>query len=187
MIDTSSVCSRITKNLANKLPKSTPSARWINAIQDRYLKIFSNEPIKVLGIFWTTIIYNDWTCEDACLTVVEDGHKLIIGRDVFNSLELAVVQQQTKRSKCNNNIAKSTCKIKQTIASHFPHLVSRIGLSKTRLVKPKFHQKFTAKLQKSRRVQFNLQSRVTVELDRFQKEGHIGNYLAALTKTLYRQ
>ena len=86
---------------------------------------------------------------------------------------MAVVQQQAKRGKSINNIDDSTCKIKETIASHFPHLVSRIGLSKTHAVKSKFHQKYTAKHQRGRRVPSNLQPRVTVELDRLQKEGHI--------------
>ena len=37
----------------------------------------------------------------------------------------------------------------------------------------KFHQKFTAKHQKGRLVPINLQPRVTVELDRLQKKGHL--------------
>ena len=115
-------------------------------------------------------MYNDWACEDACLTVVEDGHKLILRRDLSNSLGLAVVQQQSKRGKCINNIENSTCKIKQTIALQFPHLVSRMGLSKTHVVKSEFHQKFTAKHQRGRRVLINLQARVTVEVDCVQKK-----------------
>ena len=97
--------------------------------QDNDLKTFSNEPIKVLGKLATTVTYNDWTCEEAGLTVVEDAHKIIIGRDFFNSFDLAVVQQQAKKGKSVNNIDNFTCKIKETIASQFPYLVSRIGLS----------------------------------------------------------
>ena len=96
------------------------------------------------------------------LTVVEDGHKNIIGRDLFTTLGLAVVQQQPENGKCVNNINTST---------QFPHLVSRIGLSKTHVAKSKFHQKFTAKHQK--RVPINLQPRVSEELERLQTEGHI--------------
>ena len=117
--------------------------------------------------------YNAWICKEASLTVLEDGHKIIIGRDPFNSLGLAVVQQQAKSGKCVNSIDNSTCKNKETIASQFPYLVSRIGLSKTHVAKSNFHQKFTAKHQKVRRVPINLQPKVTVELDRLQKEGHI--------------
>ena len=78
-------------------------------------------------------------------------------RDLFTTLGLAVVQQQPETGKCVYNINNSTCKIKETNATQFPHLVSRIGLSKTHVAKTKFHQKFTAKHQKGRRVPINLQ------------------------------
>ena len=107
------------------------------------------------------------------LTLVDDGHKNIIGRDLFTTLGLAVVQQQPETGKCVYNINNSTCKIKETIATQFPHLVSRIGLSKTHVAKSKFHQKVTAKHQKGRRVPKNLQPRVSEELERLQTEGHI--------------
>ena len=101
--------------------------------------------------------------------MVEDGHKIIIGRDLFTSLGLAVVQQQQPdNGKCVNNIKNSTCKIKETIAAQLLHLVSRIGLSKTHVAKSKFHQKFTAKHQKVRRAPINLQPRVTAEIERLQ-------------------
>ena len=116
------------------------------------------------------VTYNDWACKEACLTVVEDGHQLIIGRDLFNSIGLAV-DQQAKSGKCVNNII-SACKIRETIHSQFPPLVSRIGLSKTYVAKSKL-QKFTAKHPKFRCVPINLQLRVTAELDHLQKEGHI--------------
>ena len=96
MIDSGSVCSINTKTLAEKFFKSTSSARWINTKRDKDLKTFSNETIIVLGKFAIKVVYIDWICEDACLTVVEDRHKLII-RDLFISLALAVVQQHAKR------------------------------------------------------------------------------------------
>ena len=171
MIDSGIVCSIITKTLANKTLQSIPSAQWINSKCEKDLKTFSNEPIKVLVKIATTVFYEDWICEDACLAVVE-GHKLIIGRDLFSSLGLVVVQQQAKRGKCVNSFCHSTCKANQANASSFPDLVSRIGLSKTHVVKSKFHQKFTAKHQKIRRVLIKIHPRVTAELDKQQKEGY---------------
>ena len=109
-------------------------------------------------------------CEDACLTVVEEGHKLIIGRDLFSSLSLAVVKQ-VKRGKGVNNIDNSTCETKQ----------------KTYVVKSRFHQKIRAKPQKGRREPINLQPRVAVKLDRLQKMDTMKCYLAALTNTLNHQ
>ena len=58
MIDDGSICSIITK--INRILKSTPFARWINTKQDKVLKTFSNEPIKILGKIATNVIYIDW-------------------------------------------------------------------------------------------------------------------------------
>ena len=62
MIDSGSVCSLITKTLANRILKTTPLARWITMKQDNDLKTFSNEPIKFLGKLATTVTYNVWNC-----------------------------------------------------------------------------------------------------------------------------
>ena len=91
----------------------------------------------------------------------------------WNGSARYLVQQQPETGKCVYNINNSVCKIKETIATQFPHLVSRIGLSKTHVAKSKFHQKFTAKHQKGRRVPINLQPRVSEELERLQSEFHI--------------
>ena len=174
MIDSGSAVNIITETLADQIIRTTKSAKWTDTKERRNLKTFSNEPIKVLGHLETKVTYSQWKDRAAMLTVVEDGHKNIIGRDLFTTLGLAVVQQQQpENGKCVNNINTSTCKIKETIAMQFPHLVSRIGLSKTHVAKSKFHQKITAKHQKSRRVPINLQPRVSGELERLQTEGHI--------------
>ena len=94
MIDSGSVVSLITKTLANRILRTTLSAIWITTKERRDLKTFSNEPIKFPGHLETTVTYNNWTCKDARLTILENGHKIIIGRDLFNSLGLAIVQQQ---------------------------------------------------------------------------------------------
>ena len=86
--------------------------------------------------------------QEAHLTVVEDGHKIIIGRELFTSLGLAIVQQQPESGKFVNNFNNSTCKIKDTIAAQFPHIVLKIGFSKTHVAKSKFQQKIKAKHQK---------------------------------------
>ena len=93
---TLAVCAVSLKSLTNKTLKSISSARLITTKRDKDFKTFSNELIKLHRQIATKVVYNDWICGDACLTVVEDGHKLIIGRDIFSSLGLAVVQQQAK-------------------------------------------------------------------------------------------
>ena len=117
MIDSGSVCSIINKTLANNILKRTPSARWIASTCEKDLTSHLNEPIKVLGKIAITVVYTDWICEDSCLKVLENGQKLIIGRYLFSSLRLTVVQQQIKRGKCVKNINNSACKVKQEIAS----------------------------------------------------------------------
>ena len=87
MIDSGSVRSIITKTLASNKLKTTPTARRIASACERDLKTFSNELIKVLGKLATTVTYNDWTSEDACLSVVDDDHKIIIGRSFSLDLD----------------------------------------------------------------------------------------------------
>ena len=128
MIDSGSAVSIVTETLADQIIRTTKSAKWTDTKERGNLKTFSNEPIKVLGHLETTVTYNQWKDRAARLTVVEDGQINIIGRDLFTTLGLAVVQQQPENGKCVNNSNTSTCKIKETIATQFPHLVSRIGL-----------------------------------------------------------
>ena len=70
MIDFGSAVSLITKTLANQIIRTTQSAKWITKREKRYLKTFSNEPIKVLGHLETTVAYNNWIDRKAILTVV---------------------------------------------------------------------------------------------------------------------
>ena len=112
MIDSGSAVSIITQSLANKVLRSTNSAKWIKSTEKRKLKTFLNEPIKVIGHLETTVAYNQWQDKSAILTVVDDGHKNIIGRDLFTTLGLAVFQQQPETGKCVYNINNPTCKIK---------------------------------------------------------------------------
>ena len=92
MIDSGSAVSIITETLADKILQTTKSAKWTDTKDKRILKTFSNEPIKVLGQLETKITYNHWKDKAEVLTVVEYGHRNIIGRDLFTTLGLAVVQ-----------------------------------------------------------------------------------------------
>ena len=111
MIDSGSAVSIITETLADKILQTTKSAKWTDTKEKRNLKTFSNEPIKVFGHLETTITYNQWKDKASMLTVVEDGHRNIIGRDLFTTLGFAVVQQQPENGNCVNNINTSTCKM----------------------------------------------------------------------------
>ena len=103
-----SVCSIKTKTLAKNILKPTPTERWFSSTCEEDLKTFLNESIKVFARTASRVIYSDWISEDPCPTVVEDGHKIIIGRDLFSSLGLVVVQQHAKKCKCFKNIDNPT-------------------------------------------------------------------------------
>ena len=139
-IDSGSVCSIITQFLTDINFKSTHHHDGLLQDVKKISKDFQSNRSMYLEELQPIVADNNWICEDACLTVVEEGQKLIIGRDLFSSLGLVVVQLQAKKGKCLNNIDNSICKIKQAIALQFPDLVSRIGLSKTQVVKSMFCQ-----------------------------------------------
>ena len=50
------------------------------------LKIFSNDLIKTIGVIKTSGKCNDCVATDINVTVVEDGHRPIIGRKLFSQL-----------------------------------------------------------------------------------------------------
>ena len=53
-----------------------------SAFQD--LKTFSIELIKTIGVINTTVKRNKWIATNVSVTVEEDGHKPILGRDLFS-------------------------------------------------------------------------------------------------------
>ena len=56
------------------------------------LKTFSNDIIKIVGVINTSKKCNDWIATGVDVTVVEDGHRPIIGRDLFPKLGFSVIQ-----------------------------------------------------------------------------------------------
>ena len=107
----------------------------------------------------TSIKCNDWIATGVDVTVVEDGHRPIIGRHLFPKLGLSLTQLKQVA-----NIDQNQCLIKKQIAFDFPDLVTRIGKSLKHSVKSTFHKEFTPTHQKGRRVPINLQPLVNIEL-----------------------
>ena len=54
--------------------------------------IFFNGLIKAIGVIKTSFKCNDWVATGVNVTVVEDGHRPIIGRDLFPQLRLSLTQ-----------------------------------------------------------------------------------------------
>ena len=114
----------------------------------------------------TSIKCNDWVATGVNVTVVEDGHRPIIGRDLFPKLSFSLTQ-----TKQVANVDKNQCLIKKQIALDFPGLISRIGKSLKNSVKSTFLKHFTPTHQKG--VPINLQPLVNDELKKILAEKHI--------------
>ena len=99
---------------------------------------------------------------------MEDGHRPIIGRDLFSKLGFSLTQLKQVA-----NIDQNQCLIKKQIAFEFPGLITRIGKSLKHSVKSTFHKQFTPTHQKGRRIPINLQPLVYAELKKLLDEKHI--------------
>ena len=96
---------------------------------------------------------NDWLANNVKVSVVENGHRSIIERDLFPQLGLSIIY-----SKQVLNTNQNQSPIKKQIALDFPDLISRIGRSHNPIVKSKLHKYFTPIKEKGRLVPNNLQS-----------------------------
>ena len=135
------------------------------------MKTFSNEPIHRLGILQTSIQSNNWYANPIEIQVVTDGHRPLLGRDLFPVLGLSI--QQSDNQTTINQVEQEYCPIKKQIATDFPDLISRIGKSKVHIVRSKFHKNNTPLHQKGRRVPINLLDKVSDELKKLSQQGHI--------------
>ena len=110
----------------------------------------------------TSIKCNDWIATGADVTVVEDCHRPIIGRDLFSKLGFSLTQLKQVA-----NIDQNQCLIRKQIAFDLPGLIARIGKSLKHSVKSTFHNQSTPTHQKVRRIPINLQPLVNAELKNF--------------------
>ena len=171
LVDSGSACSILNRSLASQVVQSSPRAFWINKTVTPQLRTFSNEPIQVEGKIQAPITTKSWTCDAAIFTVVADGLKSLIGRDLFDRLGLAVTQSTSQKGNRVNNI--SSPEIKEKIAKTFPELISHIGRSKNHVAKSKFHKDFQLRHQKVRSIPINLREKVNIELEKLLDEKHI--------------
>ena len=115
LVDSGSVCTIFHKSLATRVVSDCKDSCWVKQPEMHELKTFSNDLIKTIGAIKTSIKCNHWIATGVNVTVVEDGHRPIIGRD--------------------SNLIH--------IAFDFPGLFSRIGKSLKHSVKSMFHKNFT--------------------------------------------
>ena len=139
LVDSVSVCTLKNESLADSIISQDLNSKWIREANPKQLKTFSNEPIQTLGILQTSIRSNNWYANPIEIQVVTNGHRPLLGRDLFPTLGLSI--QQSNNQKTVNQGDHKYCPIKKQIATDFPDLISRIGKSKVHTVRSKFHPK----------------------------------------------
>ena len=172
LVDSGSACSILDRSLSSQVVKSGPCTFWIHEKASPQLRTFSNEPIHIEGKIQSPITSNGWTFVSATFTVVADGLKSLIGRDLFDQLGLVVTQSSSPKGKLVNNISSSS-EFKEQIAKTFPNLVSCIERPKNQVAKSNFHKDFRPRHQKGRRIPINLQDKVNNELKKMLDGKHI--------------
>ena len=173
LVNSGSVCTIINETLANSIISQDSNSKWIREAVPKQLKTFSNELIQTLGILQTSIQSNNWYANPIEIQVVTDGHRSLLGRDLFPALGLSI--QQSNSPNTVNQVEREYCPIKKQIATDSPDLISKIGKSKLHTVRSKFHKHYTPSHQKGRRVPINLLQKVSDELKKLSDQGHIEN------------
>ena len=171
LVDSGGVCTKINESLANSIISHDSKSKWIREANPKQLKTFLNEPIHTVGILQTSIQSSNWYANPIEIQVVADGHRSLLGRDLFPALGLSI--QQSNNQMIINQVEQEYCSIKKQIAIDFPDLISRIGKSKVHTVRSKFHRNYTPSQQKGRRVPINLLDKVSDELKKLAEQGHI--------------
>ena len=79
-----SVCTIIDKCLVNAVVLNDKSTYWVKLSVMHDLRTFLNDIIIIVGVITTTVNCNNCTAKDVKVTIVEVGHRPVIGRDLFS-------------------------------------------------------------------------------------------------------
>ena len=159
LVDSGSLCTLINESLADSIISQDLNSKRIREANPNQMKTFSNEPIQTLVILQTSIRSNNWYANPIEIQVGMDGHRPLLGRDIFPALGLSI--QQSNNQKTVNQVDQEYCPIKKQIATDFSDLITRIGKSKVHRVRSKFHRNYTPSHQKGLRVPINLLDKVS--------------------------
>ena len=170
LLDSGSGCTIIIMSLAREIMFNCAQSQWSEK-KPLELKSFSNDIVQPLGTLKTPIKCNDWSIQKAKITVVADGFRPILRRDLFDQLGITISEKPCPQLEVNN--IDPPCAIKKSLAKEFPDLISRIGKSKNHTVNSKFHTNYRVIHQKGRKVPIHLQPKVKIELEKLLSEGHI--------------
>ena len=169
LLDSGSGCTIINMSLAREIMLNCAQSQWSEK-KPLNLKSFSNNIVGTLGTL-KTVCCNDWKIQKTKFTVVADGLRSILGRDLFDQLEITISQKPCPNIEISN--IETPCAIKKSMAKEFPDLISQIGKSKNHTVSSKFHRNYRVTHQKARKVPIHLQPKLKIELKKLLNEGHI--------------
>ena len=96
----------INRSLANAVVLTSQENFCLQYLEKLDLKIFFNELIKTIGVINTSVKLIDWVAENVNVTVVEDVHRPIIGRNCFPQLGLSLTQTKVSNNDQNQCVVK---------------------------------------------------------------------------------
>ena len=153
LLDSGSGCTIINMSLAREIMFNCAQSQWSEK-KPLELKSFSNDIVETQGTLKTPFRCNDWKIQKAKITVVADGFRPILGRDLFDKLGITIPQKPCPNTEVNN--IEPPCAIKKSFAKEFPDLIYRIGKCKHHRVDSKFHKNYRVTHQKGRKVPIHL-------------------------------
>ena len=134
-------CNITNMSLAKEIMLNCAQSQWSEK-KPLKLKSSSNDIVENLGTLKTPVRCNDWKIHKAKITIVGDGFRPLLGRDLFDQLRITISQKHCPNTEIKN--IETPCAIKKSLAKEFPELISRIGKSKHHTVKSKFHKKVSS-------------------------------------------
>ena len=101
LLDSGSGFTIINMSLAKEIMYNCPQSQWSEK-KPLELKSFSNDIVKPLGTLKTPVRCKDWKIPKAKITVVADGFRPILGRDLFDQLGIIISQKPCPNVEVNN-------------------------------------------------------------------------------------
>ena len=139
LLDSGTGCIIINMSLAREIRLNCAQSQWSEK-KPLELKSFSNNIVETLRTLRTPVRRNNWKFQKTKITVVADGFRPILGRDLSDQLGVTISQKPCPNIEINN--IETPCAIKKSLAKELPDLISRIGKSKNQTVSSKFHRNY---------------------------------------------
>ena len=109
LLDSGNGCTIINMSLAREIMYNCAQSQWQEK-KPLEIKSFSNDIVENLGTLKTPIRCNDWKIQKRKITVVADGFRPILGREVSDQLGITISQKPCPNTEVNN--IEPTCAIK---------------------------------------------------------------------------